>query len=76
MRVLVGVVLIVIGVLGVVAGVLYLTQPSHSLPTFFPGQVAHANGKLLKHGIAALVAGGVVAIVGLFVALSGGRRRW
>jgi multisubunit Na+/H+ antiporter MnhB subunit len=75
MRVLIGVVLIVIGVLGVVAGVLYLTQPAHALPSFFPGYVAHANGKLLKHGIAAVVVGGVVAIVGLVVALSGGRRR-
>ncbi len=74
-RALVGVVLIVIGALCVVAGVLYLTQPAHSLPTFFPGYLAHATGKLQKHGIAAVAIGGVLVLVGLVVAFSGGRRR-
>ncbi len=75
MRVLVGVVLIIVGAVGVAAGVLYLTQPAHSLPTFFPGYLAHATGKLQKHGIAAVAVGGVLALVGLVVAFSGGRRR-
>jgi uncharacterized membrane protein len=77
MRALVGVVLIVIGALIVVVGVLYLTQPAHSLPTFIPGYLAHATGKHMKRGIAALIVGGIVAIVGLVVALTGNRRyRW
>ena len=77
MRVLVAVVLIVLGVLGVVAGVLYLTQPAHELPTFFPGYLAHATGKLQKHGIAAVAVGAVLVIVGVVVGLSGSRsRRW
>ncbi len=77
MRAFVGVVLIVIGALIVVVGVLYLTQPAHSLPTFIPGYVAHATGKHTKRGIAALVVGAIVAIVGVVVAAAGSRRdRW
>ncbi len=77
MRALLGVVLIIIGALAVVAGVLYLTQPAHALPTFLPGYVAHASGKHTKRGIAALVVGVVLAVIGLVVALTGRRNyRW
>ncbi|HTX62798.1 MAG TPA: hypothetical protein VMD28_04120 [Acidimicrobiales bacterium] len=78
MRALIGVVLLIIGVLIAIAGVLYLTQPAHSLPTFLPGYVAHATGKHTKRGIAALAVGVVVGIVAVVVMLAGRRRgyRW
>lgn len=77
MRVLVGIVLVVIGVLAVVAGVFYLTQPAHALPTFLPGYLAHSMGKHTKRGIAAVAAGAVVFIVGFVLAVSAARRpRW
>jgi hypothetical protein len=76
MRTLVALVLIVVGALIVVVGVLYLTQPAHALPTFIPGYLAHANGKHMKRGIAAVAVGGVVVIVGLVIALTGRRYRW
>lgn len=77
MRAFVAAVLIIVGALIVIAGVLYLTQPAHSLPTFLPGYLAHATGKHSKRGIAALVAGAVVLIVGAIVAFTGQRRtRW
>lgn len=77
MRALMAAVLIIVGALIVIAGVLYFTQPAHSLPTFLPGYLAHATGKHTKRGIAALVAGAVVLIVGAVVAFTGERRsRW
>lgn len=76
MRALLGVVLIVIGALIVVVGVLYVTQQAHALPSFLPGHLAGAHGKHTKRGIAALAVGGVVAIIGLVVALTGRRYRW
>ena len=73
MRSLLAVILLVAGVLGLVVGILYLTEAAGSLPTFFPGYVAHASGKLTKHGIAAVVAGAVLLALGI-VAASGRRR--
>jgi len=34
---LVRVVLVVLGILAVVVGIIYLAEPIHSLPSFFPG---------------------------------------
>jgi len=77
MRVLASVILIIIGALIVVVGVLYLTQPAHSLPSFIPGHLAHATGKHPKRGIAALVVGGLVFVGGIVLAVTGNRRyRW
>jgi hypothetical protein len=65
-RVLV-IVLLVVGVAAIVAGVLYLTQSAQSLPTFFPGYVAHALGKHTKRGYAGVALGAVLVIVALVV---------
>jgi hypothetical protein len=49
----------VIGVLAVVAAVIYFAEPAHSLPSFFPGHVSASSSEAAhhhaKHGIAALV---------------------
>lgn len=77
MRAVVAVVLLLVGALIIVVGVLYLTQPAHSLPTFIPGYVAHANGKHPKRGIASLIVGGVVLVAGIIVGVMSSRRyRW
>ena len=77
MRAVIAVVLLLVGALIIVLGVLYLTQPAHSLPTFIPGYVAHANGKHPKRGIASLIVGGVVLIAGVLVGVLRSRRyRW
>ena len=48
-----------IGVLAVVAAVIYFADPAHSLPSFFPGHVSTSSSEAAhhhtKHGIAALV---------------------
>ena len=73
MRLLVGLVLVVLGVLAVVVAVLYFTQPAHALPGFLPGHLAHAAGKHTKRGVAALVVGVVLLIAGGAVAVTGNR---
>jgi hypothetical protein len=74
-RVLAGIVIVIIGALAVAAGVLYLTQPAHALPSFFPGHIAHASGKHPTRGIVGVVVGGALIVIGAVVALTGGRRR-
>ncbi|HLX87443.1 MAG TPA: hypothetical protein VKR22_03125 [Acidimicrobiales bacterium] len=57
------VVLAVVGALAVIAGIMYLALPSHSLPSFFPAHYKHSKAHAMKHGYAALALG-VVLIVG------------
>lgn len=75
-RKLFGALLIILGILGIICGVLYLTMSAHALPSFLPGHSAsvHALGKHTKRGIAALVVGVVLGIIGI-AAVGGGRRR-
>jgi hypothetical protein len=68
-------VIVIIGALAVAAGILYLTQPAHALPGFFPGHVAHATGKHPTRGIAGVVVGAVLIVIGAVVALTGDRQR-
>ena len=72
--VLVGILLIV-GAAAIATGVLYLTQPAHSLPTFFPGYAVHVVGKHKNRGYAAIALGAVLVIIALMVGLTGSRRR-
>ncbi len=75
MRRVLALILVIVGIAAVVAGVLYLTQPAHSLPTFFPGYAAHTVGKHTKRGYAGIALGAVLVIVAFVVALTGPRRR-
>jgi hypothetical protein len=74
-RALVAVVIVIVGVLGIIVGILYLTQPAHALPSFFPGYAAHVAGKHPHRGIAAIAVGAVVIVIGLVVGLTGRRQR-
>jgi hypothetical protein len=67
-------ILIFLGILAIAAGVLYLLEPAHSLPTFFPGYKALATGKLPRHGIACIVGGAVLAIVGIGILVASPKR--
>lgn len=72
-----GILLVVIGVLAIVAGIFYMTQPAHALPSILPGYLAHSMGKHTKRGILADAIGAVLLVVGTAVAVSGARRpRW
>ena len=56
----------------IVVAVLYLVQPAHDLPSFFPGHTKHGTKTRTKHGIAAAV---VAALVLGATWLSAGRKR-
>lgn len=75
MRKVIAAILLIVGAAAIVAGVLYLTQPGHSIPTFFPGYGAHIAGKYKHRGYAGIGVGVVLVIIALVVALTGTRRR-
>jgi len=65
---------IVVGVLAIAGGALYISVPAHSLPTFFPGYIAHAKAKHTSRGEVGLAIGAVLVIIGGVLAFSGRRR--
>jgi len=60
--------------LGLAAGIIYYVEPAKSLPTFFPGHLAHGNGRHTTRGLAGIVAGAVLLIIAVITARAG--RRW
>jgi NADH:ubiquinone oxidoreductase subunit 5 (subunit L)/multisubunit Na+/H+ antiporter MnhA subunit len=72
MSTLVRIVLVVLGILAVVVGIIYLVEPIHSLPTFFPGYAAHKQG---HHHIRGYIAIGVGVILLIIAAVTGRSRR-
>ena len=67
---LVRIILVVLGILAVIVGILYLVEPVGSLPSFFPGYVAH--GKIHHHtrGYVAIAVGVVLIIIAAVVGRS------
>ncbi len=72
---LVGIVLVVLGILAVVVGVVYLVEPIHSLPSFFPGHALHGRGHHHIRGYVAIVVGIILLIIGALAGRSRRRRR-
>jgi NADH:ubiquinone oxidoreductase subunit 5 (subunit L)/multisubunit Na+/H+ antiporter MnhA subunit len=64
------VILVILGILAIVAGVIYLIEPIHSLPTFFPGYAAHGQGHHHIRGYVAIVVGIILLIIGAVVGRS------
>jgi hypothetical protein len=75
MRSVIAIVLLVLGVLAVIFGVIYLTTPAHSLPSFMPGHLAHVNAKRTTRGTAGVIFGGVLVVVGVVLWVTDGARR-
>jgi NADH:ubiquinone oxidoreductase subunit 5 (subunit L)/multisubunit Na+/H+ antiporter MnhA subunit len=69
---LVRVVLVVLGILAVIVGIIYLVEPIHSLPSFFPGHAAHGQ---IHHHIRGYIAIAVGVILMIIAALAGRYRR-
>jgi uncharacterized membrane protein HdeD (DUF308 family) len=65
-------VLVVLGILAVVVGIIYLVEPIHSLPSFFPGHAAHGRGHHHIRGYIAIAVGIVLVVV---AAVAGRSRR-
>lgn len=67
-------VLTVLGVLGVIAGIIYFAEPARSLPSILPGHLSGSNVHRDHRGIAAVVVG-VVLLLAAAAAASMGRPR-
>jgi hypothetical protein len=57
----------VLGVLCIIAAIVYFALPADQLPAFMPGHDAAMNQVHVKHGIAAAVVGVILLAVGWFV---------
>ncbi len=65
------VVLVVLGILAVIVGIVYLVEPIHSLPSFFPGHAAHGQTHHHIRGYLAIAVG----VILLIIAAAAGRFR-
>ena len=79
-RVILAVVLVIIGILGIIAGIIYLTEPAHSLPSIL-GTIKYnghnhsrANNPRTLRGAVSLAVGIVVLLAGVFAFLWKGRK--
>jgi hypothetical protein len=66
------VLLVLLGILAVVVGCVYLVEPIHSLPSFFPGYLAHGRGSHHIRGYIAVALGVVLLVI---AAIPGSSRR-
>jgi len=73
MSCLIKVLLVLLGILAIAAGVVYLVEPIHSLPSFFPGYALHARG---YHHIRGYIAIGVGIVLLIIPAAVGRSRRF
>ena len=69
------VVLVVLGILAVVVGVIYLVEPIHSLPSFFPGHAPRGQGYHHIRGYIA-IAVGIILLILAWIAGRSRRRRY
>jgi drug/metabolite transporter (DMT)-like permease len=72
-KTIIAIVLVVLGILFVVAAIIFFIEPAHSLPSFMgkithpPATIHRANGTRPLHGAAALVAAIVCFVAAFFV---------
>jgi NADH:ubiquinone oxidoreductase subunit 5 (subunit L)/multisubunit Na+/H+ antiporter MnhA subunit len=65
-------VLVVLGILAVIVGIIYLVEPIHSLPSFFPGHAPRGQGHHHIRGYIAIAVGIIDLII---VGITAGLRR-
>lgn len=68
-RIIIAVVLVILGILAIIAAILYFTEPAHSLPSVL-GQITkpphRADAHRTLRGVGALVVGIVLLAAGVF----------
>ena len=62
----------ILGIICVVAAIMYFAMPAGSLPTFMPGYEAGSAHMHMKHAIIAVIAAVVLFLIGWLI----GRRRY
>ena len=79
-RTILAVILVIVGILGIIAGILYLTEPAHSLPSVL-GTIkynGHNHARAYNHrtlrGAVSLAVGIVVLLAGVFAFFWKGRK--
>jgi NADH:ubiquinone oxidoreductase subunit 5 (subunit L)/multisubunit Na+/H+ antiporter MnhA subunit len=60
---LVRIVLLVVGIAAVIVGIVYLVEPIHSLPSFFPGHAARGQTHHHIRGYLAIAVGIILLII-------------
>lgn len=66
-------VIAVIGVLALIAGIIYLSTPIDSLPSFFPGASKAIHGYHNSRGLAGVIFGIILFVVAAILAVGGAR---
>jgi uncharacterized membrane protein HdeD (DUF308 family) len=61
------VVLAILGVLAILAGIIYITLPAKSIPHFFPDYTPHSHFHANKHGAVAIVVGVILIVVAVLI---------
>ncbi|HML07121.1 MAG TPA: hypothetical protein VK430_03205 [Xanthobacteraceae bacterium] len=56
-----------LGILAIIAAIVYFVLPADQLPSFMPGHVAGMAHIRLKHGIAAAIVGVILLAIGWIV---------
>ena len=69
------IILVVLGVLAIIAGIIYYAEPAKSLPAFFPGHAAHLTGRHTTRGLVGIIAGAVLLIIAVIITRAGRRSR-
>jgi len=67
------IILVILGLLGLAAGIVYLAEPAKSLPSVLPGHISGSTVHRYKRGIAALVIGAVLLLASVVAARTGRR---
>ena len=57
-------IVLILGVVAIIAGVVYLVVPAGSLPSFIPGHLAGVTAKHGSRGVAGVLLGVVLVVVG------------
>lgn len=60
---LIRIVLLVVGIAAVIVGIVYLVEPIHSLPSFFPGHAARGQTHHHIRGYLAIAVGIILLII-------------
>lgn len=60
-------IILIIGIVALIAGVIYYVVPADSLPSFIPGHLAGVTNKHTNRGTAGIIAGIVLVVLAMAI---------